>query len=97
MEIEFLSEEEASESEHADDGDAEYVCSVCEKKCDSRTSLKEHETTHLKFKCQICDKAFYRERYLKRHNTCAHFKSKEATCPICGKFRLNKVLFRSFS
>ncbi|KAB1282485.1 PR domain zinc finger protein 5 [Camelus dromedarius] len=55
------------ENVHAGDPKKKLICSVCNKKCSSASSLQEHRKIHEIFDCQECMKKFISANQLKRH------------------------------
>lgn len=55
------------ENVHTGDPKKKLICSVCNKKCSSASSLQEHRKTHEIFDCQECRKKFISANQLKRH------------------------------
>ena len=60
-----------------DPEDEEHICPVCQRKCNSYTSLKRHMRAHkgeiTKYTCKKCDRKFTTKKGLKKHT------------PSCGK------------
>ncbi|KAM5310285.1 PR domain zinc finger protein 5 isoform 1-T1 [Glossophaga mutica] len=80
------------ESVHAGDAKKKLVCSVCNKKCSSASSLQEHRKIHEIFECQECVKKFISANQLKRHMI-THSEKRPYKCEICNKSfkRLDQV------
>ncbi|XP_076996289.1 PR domain zinc finger protein 5 isoform X4 [Tamandua tetradactyla] len=55
------------ENVHTGDPKKKLMCSVCNKKCSSASSLREHRKIHEIFDCQECMKKFISANQLKRH------------------------------
>ncbi|XP_021092099.1 PR domain zinc finger protein 5 isoform X3 [Heterocephalus glaber] len=68
------------------------ICSVCNKKCSSASSLQEHRKIHEIFDCQECMKKFISANQLKRHMI-THSEKRPYNCEICNKSfkRLDQV------
>lgn len=80
------------ENVHAGDPKKKLVCSVCNKKCSSASSLQEHRKIHEIFDCQECMKKFISANQLKRHMI-THSEKRPYNCEICNKSfkRLDQV------
>nr|XP_051675769.1 PR domain zinc finger protein 5 isoform X2 [Oryctolagus cuniculus] len=80
------------ENVHAGDPKKKLICSVCNKKCSSASSLQEHRKTHEIFDCQECRKKFISANQLKRHMI-THSEKRPYNCEICNKSfkRLDQV------
>ncbi|XP_066090033.1 PR domain zinc finger protein 5 isoform X2 [Saccopteryx bilineata] len=80
------------ENVHAGDPKKKLVCSVCNKKCSSASSLQEHRKVHEIFGCQECRKKFISANQLKRHMI-THSEKRPYNCEICNKSfkRLDQV------
>ncbi|XP_040822766.1 PR domain zinc finger protein 5 isoform X3 [Ochotona curzoniae] len=80
------------ENVHTGDPKKKLVCSVCNKKCSSASSLQEHRKTHEIFDCQECRKKFISANQLKRHMI-THSEKRPYNCDICNKSfkRLDQV------
>lgn len=62
-----------------------YACPICKEEFLGKEAIKIHVRTYFKFICDVCQKAYFREKYLKRHRMNAHLQSKELECPFCHK------------
>ncbi|XP_058405967.1 PR domain zinc finger protein 5 isoform X4 [Diceros bicornis minor] len=80
------------ENVHAGDPKKKLICSVCNKKCSSASSLQEHRKIHEVFDCQECMKKFISANQLKRHMI-THSEKRPYNCEICNKSfkRLDQV------
>uniref|UniRef100_G1P685 Zinc finger protein n=1 Tax=Myotis lucifugus TaxID=59463 RepID=G1P685_MYOLU len=80
------------ENVHAGDPKKKLICSVCNKKCSSASSLQEHRKIHEIFDCQECMKKFISANQLKRHMI-THSEKRPYRCEICNKSfkRLDQV------
>ncbi|XP_041614469.1 PR domain zinc finger protein 5 isoform X3 [Vulpes lagopus] len=80
------------ENVHAGDPKKKLICSVCNKKCSSPSSLQEHRKIHEIFDCQECMKKFISANQLKRHMI-THSEKRPYNCEICNKSfkRLDQV------
>ncbi|XP_062055669.1 PR domain zinc finger protein 5 isoform X3 [Lepus europaeus] len=80
------------ENVHTGDPKKKLICSVCNKKCSSASSLQEHRKTHEIFDCQECRKKFISANQLKRHMI-THSEKRPYNCEICNKSfkRLDQV------
>ncbi|KAB0395196.1 hypothetical protein E2I00_018529 [Balaenoptera physalus] len=80
------------ENIHAGDPKKKLICSVCNKKCSSASSLQEHRKIHEIFDCQECMKKFISANQLKRHMI-THSEKRPYNCEICNKSfkRLDQV------
>ncbi|XP_046946452.1 PR domain zinc finger protein 5 isoform X2 [Lynx rufus] len=80
------------ENVHAGDPKKKLICSVCNKKCSSASSLQEHRKIHEIFDCQECMKKFISANQLKRHMI-THSEKRPYNCEICNKSfkRLDQV------
>ncbi|KAM7143736.1 PR domain zinc finger protein 5 [Molossus nigricans] len=80
------------ENVHAGDPKKKLICSVCNKKCSSASSLQEHRKVHEIFDCQECMKKFISANQLKRHMI-THSERRPYHCEICNKSfkRLDQV------
>ncbi|XP_054572740.1 PR domain zinc finger protein 5 [Eptesicus fuscus] len=80
------------ENVHAGDPKKKLICSVCNKKCSSASSLQEHRKIHEIFDCQECMKKFISANQLKRHMI-THSEKRPYRCEICSKSfkRLDQV------
>ncbi|XP_011884608.1 PREDICTED: PR domain zinc finger protein 5 isoform X8 [Cercocebus atys] len=80
------------ENVHTGDPKKKLICSVCNKKCSSASSLQEHRKIHEIFDCQECMKKFISANQLKRHMI-THSEKRPYNCEICNKSfkRLDQV------
>ncbi|XP_012931365.1 PR domain zinc finger protein 5 isoform X1 [Heterocephalus glaber] len=80
------------ENVHSGDTKKKLICSVCNKKCSSASSLQEHRKIHEIFDCQECMKKFISANQLKRHMI-THSEKRPYNCEICNKSfkRLDQV------
>uniref|UniRef100_A0A8C8ZP37 Zinc finger protein n=1 Tax=Prolemur simus TaxID=1328070 RepID=A0A8C8ZP37_PROSS len=80
------------ENVHTGDPKKKLVCSVCNKRCSSASSLQEHRKIHEIFDCQECMKKFISANQLKRHMI-THSEKRPYHCEICNKSfkRLDQV------
>nr|XP_012601312.1 PR domain zinc finger protein 5 isoform X4 [Microcebus murinus] len=80
------------ENVHTGDPKKKLICSVCNKKCSSASSLQEHRKIHEIFDCQECMKKFISANQLKRHMI-THSEKRPYHCEICNKSfkRLDQV------
>ncbi|KAG8512612.1 LOW QUALITY PROTEIN: PR domain zinc finger protein 5, partial [Galemys pyrenaicus] len=80
------------ENVHEGDPKKKLLCSVCNKKCSSASSLQEHRKIHEVFDCQECLKKFISANQLKRHMI-THSEKRPYNCEICNKSfkRLDQV------
>ncbi|XP_076996286.1 PR domain zinc finger protein 5 isoform X1 [Tamandua tetradactyla] len=80
------------ENVHTGDPKKKLMCSVCNKKCSSASSLREHRKIHEIFDCQECMKKFISANQLKRHMI-THSEKRPYNCEICNKSfkRLDQV------
>lgn len=60
------------------------TCIFCNLVFTNKETYKEHEVTHLNYKCNVCGKRYFKETFLKQHQKNAHLKSKNLKCPICN-------------
>ena len=64
-----------------------FVCSVCDKYCDSPSRVKRHFMTHSgvrPFSCSQCFRSFQQGYHLKRH-LLVHSAEKPFHCDVCWK------------
>lgn len=73
-------------------GDRRYFCSVCNRACDKKYNLREHEKIHdpariSQFLCPWagCGKRLGRKTDVKRHVQSVHEKEKKFACDKCAK------------
>uniref|UniRef100_A0A9L0J1Q2 Zinc finger protein n=1 Tax=Equus asinus TaxID=9793 RepID=A0A9L0J1Q2_EQUAS len=80
------------ENVHTGDPKKKLICSVCNKKCSSASSLQEHRKIHEIFDYQECMKKFISANQLKRHMI-THSEKRPYNCEICNKSftRLDQV------
>ncbi|KAB0343701.1 hypothetical protein FD754_020627 [Muntiacus muntjak] len=80
------------ENVHTGDPKKKLICTVCNKKCSSASSLQEHRKIHEIFDCQECMKKFISANQLKRHMI-THSEKRPYNCEICNKSfkRLDQV------
>ncbi|XP_012498489.1 PREDICTED: zinc finger protein 728-like [Propithecus coquereli] len=80
------------ENVHTGDPKKKLICSVCNKKCLSASSLQEHRKIHEIFDCQECMKKFISANQLKRHMI-TQSEKRPYHCEICNKSfkRLDQV------
>ena len=77
---------------HSGNFDRRYVCSVCNRACDKKYNLREHEKIHdptrvSQFLCPRagCGKRLGRKTDVKRHVQSVHDKEKKFACDKCSK------------
>uniref|UniRef100_A0A8C8UKH2 Zinc finger protein n=1 Tax=Peromyscus maniculatus bairdii TaxID=230844 RepID=A0A8C8UKH2_PERMB len=80
------------ENVHTGDPKRKLICSVCNRRCASVSSLQEHRKIHEIFDCQECMKKFISANQLKRHMI-THSEKRPYNCEICNKSfkRLDQV------
>ncbi|ERE66515.1 PR domain zinc finger protein 5 [Cricetulus griseus] len=80
------------ENVHTGDPKKKLICSVCNRRCTSLSSLQEHRKIHEIFDCQECMKKFISANQLKRHMI-THSEKRPYNCEICNKSfkRLDQV------
>lgn len=70
------------------------ICSVCNKKCSSASSLQEHRKIHEIFDCQECMKKFISANQLKRHMITHSGKIHICSFILKSLQKIHFVLFR---
>jgi len=68
-----------------DDKSRPYLCTVCDKRCTGKESLKQHKLIHTTGKfypCSQCEKRFKTQYYLNKH---VNIHSSKYKCTECGK------------
>ncbi|XP_035712300.1 gastrula zinc finger protein XlCGF7.1-like [Folsomia candida] len=68
-----------------------YICSTCGRSFCHRTTMKNHEVTHLEkstrrsFKCESCHQTFLRRSNLQQHVQVVHETQRNHPCAFCDK------------
>jgi uncharacterized Zn-finger protein len=67
--------------------EGKYSCFLCEKRFDSKSKLRIHETKHTgeKHLCTLCDKSFNQKRSLLNHQKLNCQEEKSYYCDKCDK------------
>lgn len=67
-----------------------YVCTLCQKSCDTAYKLERHKKTHEKpYQCEECDKRFSEITDLTAHQR-RHSNKRPFVCNLCDKSFINK-------
>ncbi len=79
-----------NEQKPFDGGD--FMCNICNKKCDDITDLTEHLASHSYkvFPCDVCHDVFFSKKRLKEHKKLVHPKTKKTKAKATPKVKPDK-------